>query len=151
MTDASPIEAEYLDSIVSTVWESLFGEPTVATPATPAPPDSVRARVDIHGTWSGSVVVSCTRDVASDLTRDLLALPAGLPPDADEVRDALGEIANIVAGNVKSLLPDHATLGLPEVHQDGSAEPSGPDTVAATYLATAGNLRVAVTPLEATR
>ncbi|MBM6401761.1 chemotaxis protein CheX [Phycicoccus sonneratiae] len=147
MTTASPIESAYVDSIVSTVWESLFGEPAVATAPEPVPAQAIRARVGIHGGWTGSVVVSCGPDVASDLTRELLALPADSVPGPDEVHDALGEIANIVAGNVKSLLPAHAELGLPEV-ADGSGQHHLDGAVAATYLATLGPLRVDVTARE---
>jgi chemotaxis protein CheX len=150
MTAASPIEAAYVDSIVSTVWESLFGEPTVPTAAVPVAEEALLARVGIHGGWTGSVVVSCGPEVASGLTRELLALPAGSVPNRAEVHDALGEIANIVAGNVKSLLPSHAELGLPEVADGASRSAAGhPDgTVAATYLATLGPLRVDVTARE---
>jgi CheY-specific phosphatase CheX len=149
MTPASPIASQYVDSIVSTVWESLFGESTVPTTAAPVPEEAVRASVGIHGGWTGSVVVSCRPEVATGLTRELLALPADHVPDRAEVHDALGEIANIVAGNVKSLLPDHATLGLPEVAEgpsDGAGHLDG--AVAATYLATLGPLRVDVTARE---
>ncbi len=33
----------------------------------------------------------------------------------EDVVDALGELANVVGGNVKALLPEHGTLGLPKV------------------------------------
>ncbi|MGG5257732.1 chemotaxis protein CheX [Phycicoccus avicenniae] len=156
-TIPAPIEAEYLDSIVTSVWESLFGEPVVVTPTADEADDAVRASVDIHGSWSGSVVVSCAPAVASGLARELLALPDDADPDTAEVHDALGEIANIVAGNVKSLLPDHAELGLPEVRQGraaGAPAERGERAdalVAATYHATAGRLRVDVTTQEGPR
>lgn len=145
MNAPSPIDTGDLDAIVTTVWESLFGEPAVALTPAPVTGDAVSARVDIHGGWTGSVVVTCERDVAAGLTRELLLLPADCVPDRGEVRDALGEIANIVAGNVKALLPAPAALGLPEVAEDDApATPDGTVT-AATYLATAGNLRIDLT------
>jgi hypothetical protein len=36
------------------------------------------------------------------------------PPSARDALDALREVSNIVAGNLKPLLGDHNTLGLPE-------------------------------------
>jgi chemotaxis protein CheX len=35
--------------------------------------------------------------------------------DAEDVDDALGELANVVGGNVKAVLPGPSVLGLPEV------------------------------------
>ena len=43
----------------------------------------------------------------------------------EDVADALGELANVVGGNVKAVLPGPSVLGLPEV---GSAPAAGPDT-----------------------
>ena len=35
--------------------------------------------------------------------------------DEEDVADALGELANVVGGNVKAVLPGPSVLGLPEV------------------------------------
>ena len=35
--------------------------------------------------------------------------------DDEDVEDALGELANVVGGNVKAVLPGPSVLGLPEV------------------------------------
>jgi len=35
--------------------------------------------------------------------------------EAEDVDDALGELANVVGGNVKAALPGPSTLGLPQV------------------------------------
>lgn len=40
----------------------------------------------------------------------------------DEIRDAAGEMANILAGNLKSMLPQPSSLGLPVIHADGVGE-----------------------------
>ncbi|MGP7960225.1 chemotaxis protein CheX [Sanguibacter sp. A247] len=45
----------------------------------------------------------------------LLREPAGTQVSHEDVVDAFGEIANVVGGNVKALLPQLATLTLPEV------------------------------------
>ena len=49
------------------------------------------------------------------LVRALLREPADAVVSHEDVVDAFGEIANVVGGNVKALLPELATLSLPEV------------------------------------
>ena len=53
----------------------------------------------------------------------MFGLGAGAAPDAEAVRDALGELTNILGGNLKALLPGPCHLGLPTVGsgQDFSA------------------------------
>jgi hypothetical protein len=45
--------------------------------------------------------------------------------DDEDVADALGELANVLGGNIKSVLPGPSALGLPKI---GSAPPTGPLT-----------------------
>ena len=49
--------------------------------------------------------------------------------DDEDVDDALGELANVVGGNVKAVLPGPSVLGLPEV---GTAPAGRPPTSAAS-------------------
>jgi chemotaxis protein CheX len=37
------------------------------------------------------------------------------PPDADDVADAVGELVNVLGGNVQGLLLEESALGLPQV------------------------------------
>ena len=87
----------------------------------------VVAWVDVHGPWTGRASLEISSDAASDLARALLRIPASAPVCDDDLVDALGEIANVVGGNVKALLPEHGTLGLPRVGgvlpEDGAVHP----------------------------
>lgn len=84
----------------------------------------VVAWVDVYGPWTGRASLETSSVTAADLTRALLRIPAGEPVTEDDLVDALGEVANVVGGNVKSLLPDHGTLGLPRV--GGTLPTDGP-------------------------
>ncbi len=68
----------------------------------------------------------------------------------DDVADALGELANMIGGNVKSILPELSALSLPHVHAEGSAGryPSSAEVckLSGTWL----DEYVAVTVLEST-
>jgi chemotaxis protein CheX len=76
------------------------------------------ASVGIAGEWNGTVTLQCGADTACRLAGAMLAMDPA--PDVDEdVKDVLGELANIVAGNIKSMLPGPSSLSLPCVI-DGS-------------------------------
>ena len=56
--------------------------------------------------------MSCDPEVARELTYRFLGLEANSPDEIlNEIKDCMGEVANIVGGNVKTLLPrgvDHS-------------------------------------------
>lgn len=79
----------------------------------------VQAWVEIRGERSLRTLVATGRDTADRLTRALLVLEPQEAVEVDDVRDALGEIANVIGGNVKGLLPEHTALSLPVVSFDG--------------------------------
>ncbi|MGE0713609.1 MAG: chemotaxis protein CheX [Planctomycetota bacterium] len=78
--------------------------------------DRVTAAVAVQGAWGGHVVLSCGRRLAEHMSARFLAA-AGVddPPSAQDTLDALGELANILAGQLKSSLPGPTTLGAPRV------------------------------------
>lgn len=96
----------------------------------PAPEidDPMHAWVDVQGTSSGRVLLTTGRGTADGLARALLGMEADEPVSAEDFVDALGEVANVVGGNVKSLVPDPGVLTLPQV----ASEP--PPTVPAELL-----------------
>jgi CheY-specific phosphatase CheX len=78
------------------------------------PPDMVTAAVYFAGAWRGAVLLECTRCQA--LTFAQLLMSIGPPATVDEdVHDALGELANMLAGNLKSVLPGGVVLSMPSV------------------------------------
>lgn len=70
--------------------------------------------VHIAGAWEGTVFVEVSRAHAEHAAARMFAAPVGTL-GADEVCDALGELTNIVAGNVKGVLGVQARLSLPQV------------------------------------
>ena len=77
--------------------------------------DEVHAWVDVRGPVRGRVLLSTEQPTARRMTRALLAMePDEAVGDAD-LADALGEVANVVGGNLKALVADPGALTLPEV------------------------------------
>ncbi len=92
--------------------------------AAPEMVEPMYAWVDVNGTTSGRVLLATERTTAEDLARSLLGMEPAEPVSTEDFVDALGEVANVVGGNVKSLVPDPGVLTLPQVtHERPPTEP----------------------------
>ena len=76
--------------------------------------DRLTSSVDLHGDWNGSVSVECNRHQACQFAGKFLRME---PPEAvdDDVRDVLGELANMIGGNIKSVIAANTHLSTPFV------------------------------------
>jgi chemotaxis protein CheX len=83
--------------------ELTDGEPFIQEEA-PAPSDGVLALIGLAGRWAGSGAFSCTAPMARRLASQLLMQDCEAIDE--EVLDAVGEIANMVLGNVKTSLEE---------------------------------------------
>lgn len=103
-----------IEEIIGIIWTSLSDLPLKRVDhAQLAEEPAVTGFVSIDGAWDGAVMVRCPMTLATSLTTAMFR--ATSPPSFDDVRDALGELTNMVAGNVKALLPSPCNLSLPAV------------------------------------
>ena len=132
-SDAGPSTSQLIDEatvqgIADESWLALVGEDEVLVPVPePMPADVVSSWVQVTGPWNGTVVLTVGRETAAELTRSLLKEHAPEVLDAEDVTDAMGELANVVGGNVKGVLPAPSLLGLPQVGE--APEPADPADV----------------------
>jgi CheY-specific phosphatase CheX len=70
--------------------------------------------VQLSGDWNGAVLLQCTRRQACRFAGLILSTP---PPETvdDNVRDVLGELANVIGGNLKCGLSTASRLSMPTV------------------------------------
>ena len=102
-----------LGQIVEEVLAAFLPDLSPANPEDDQP-TTVAAIVHISGTWTGSVVVSCSDPLASRTAASMLeAEPTGL--SGEDISDALGEVANMIGGGVKAMMPEPSVLSLPVV------------------------------------
>ena len=117
MTEIFDFEPE-LTEITERVWTSLVELPLVPRrPGQSAPAPGSRTFtgcVQITGAWEGAVTVHCSEKLARVLTAAMFMVDPG-DTTHEEVADALGELANMVGGNVKALLPEPCRISLPAV------------------------------------
>ncbi len=70
--------------------------------------------VQITGSWEGTVAIVCSMDLAKKVSAIMFGIDKNSAGD-DEIQDAIGELANMTGGNIKSLLPEPCYLSLPAV------------------------------------
>jgi chemotaxis protein CheX len=80
----------------------------------------VTGRVFINGAWRGTIEVECSRPLALRAAASMLG--SGVDDvSSKDLKDALGELTNIIGGNIKSLLPGPSHLSLPAVWEGSAA------------------------------
>ena len=84
--------------------------------------DPLHAWVDLGTEPASRVQLTADISTADDLTRALFRMDPAESVAQAEVVDAVGEMVNVLGGNIKALLPEHVGLTLPEVSR---RSPSG--------------------------
>lgn len=108
------VTSEDIESIVRSVCDSTFSVDPERLEGPPSEGVVSSSLVGISGQWDGAVIVDCSPALAGELA----GLMFGLGPDEvarDQIEDALGELANMIGGNLKALLPPPCSLSLPTV------------------------------------
>ena len=76
--------------------------------------DRLTSAIHLAGDWNGAVLLECDRRQACRFAGRFLSMD---PPDTvdDVVRDVLGELANMIGGNLKPVLTPGIRLSMPSV------------------------------------
>jgi len=112
-------EDEVVRELTELVWNTVLGL-EVQCVATEDPPTDLVTSVDIDGAWRGRVTVRLSWEIARVAASQMLACPAEAA-SREDVKDAAGELANMIGGSVKALVPGPSALSLPHVHVDEAA------------------------------
>ena len=108
----------------------------------------ITGMVQITGDWRGAVAI----ELSEPLARQATAIMFGMEPDepaGEDIRDTVGEIANMTGGNVKSLLGGTCQLSLPSVTEGAEYEVSVPGTAVTQVVGfRCGDERLRVSILE---
>lgn len=108
-----------LAQIVESVFASMLGL-ELHECATPWFPSGERLTAALHmaGGWNGAVLLECDRRLACQFASSFLSMDLQESVD-DVVRDVLGELVNMIGGNMKCILTPGIQLSMPSV-VDGS-------------------------------
>src|SRR5579871_3746634 len=109
------IDPAVLEQVVTDVCESMLGFTPVTHHRRRIHPSSICASVEIRGKCQWVVEVITDIALAQNIARVMFLSDDG-SVTSDEIRDALGEVANMIGGNLKGIMGDEAELSLPTVH-----------------------------------
>lgn len=111
----NPNESQ-IRSIVRSVWSTQLGlEIFDAEEAVqPSPAATMTAAIHISGDYHGGIRLECSRTIVRSAASIMFDIPADQLVDDDE-RDVIGELANVVAGNIKALIPGTNSISLPTI------------------------------------
>jgi chemotaxis protein CheX len=113
------VSAEMMSQIVETVFITMMNL-EVAPYEIPWSPshDQLTSVIHLSGDRHGTLLFECNRWEACRFTGRFLSMD---PPETvtDDVRDVLGELANMIGGNIKSAVAAGLRLSMPAV-ADGS-------------------------------
>lgn len=128
-------ESEIIE-VANAVWDAMLGmEIYEMDPETKlADGPFITATVLITGAFEGGVTLVLPSAVGSQLA----ALMFGMEADEvspEEMTDAVGELANMVGGNLKALVPAPAKLSLPSVAVGDHYTVSFPGTQVTSHVA----------------
>jgi chemotaxis protein CheX len=117
MSVEAVVSEDVLAEMVEQVWVSYLDpegvSPLVRT-GDDGQPSEVHSSVSISGSWTGHVVYASSTAAARRAAAAFLAMD-GDEVSQEDLSDVLGELANIVGGNVKAMLPAGCFLSLPTV------------------------------------
>lgn len=101
--------------VVADVFDSMLRCHAAPAPE-PRMPETglITAAVFYAGAWQGAIMIECTREEACAFAARLMRVDRPAVND-DDAHDALGEVVNIIGGNLKSVLPRGVGLSLPSV------------------------------------
>jgi hypothetical protein len=111
--------------VVAMVWESMLQtvlEPRERWVDTGGP--AYVSEVTIAGSWNGAILLAVSEAEAGAAAGRMF----GLPQEQITPRhrgDAVNELANVVAGNLKPMLGGHCCLGIPRLTTDLSNDGEG--------------------------
>lgn len=110
---------EAIVNITQNIWESILGLQVerardVAQLSQANREKSLTGCVQLAGAWEGSVFLYCTAVLAGEVAATMFGTTREQLRNGD-TEDALGELTNMVAGNLKIVLPRPCQLSLPAV------------------------------------
>ena len=110
-----PDEAQ-VRSVVRSVWSTQLGLEIqdADDSGKTAPSPTMTAAIHISGDYRGGIRLECSRALVQRAGSIMFDLPADQISEEDE-RDVVGELTNVIAGNIKALIPGSNLISLPTI------------------------------------
>jgi CheY-specific phosphatase CheX len=102
--------------------------------------------VNLSGAWKGRIEVRMARGLAFEATAAMMMQPIDAVVEADAL-DAVKEIANMIAGTIKSSLPRPCSMAVPESAVETArfcSQPRTEDSLSVAFRHPTGDLTVRI-------
>lgn len=130
-----------LDDVVRSVVEGASSiELGMADDGPPSGSERYCAEVALLGSWSGSLRVEIEPSLARELVSAML--PGEEAVDELCTMDAVGELANMIAGNLRPMIRGARSLGIPVVERRRSRKPLGAPVLGRSFDGSTGHMEV---------
>lgn len=103
-------------SVVRSVWSTQLGleiQDTGGPPPAPRSP-TLTAAIHISGDFQGAIRLECSRALIRRAAAIMFAMPESALTEDDD-RDVVGELTNVITGNLKALIPGNNSISLPTI------------------------------------
>jgi chemotaxis protein CheX len=101
--------------VIERIWTSMFQDKiTKISDVSAAVFDNI-SLVAIDGAWKGAMVLATTSDFSEKVARHLFDLAESEDPSEEQTLDVMRELANLIGGNIKTVLPEPCQLSLPQI------------------------------------
>ncbi len=112
------VVTEEIKRIIPQIWSfSLGSELVEKEEQSESYENGLLGRITISGAWEGEVLVASSASMVEDIARRMYHLKDEEEMNQEQLKDVLREVTNMTAGNLKTVLPEPCTLGIPEVTQ----------------------------------
>jgi len=97
--------------VTENVWSSVLGLPITRTLGLMSEP-GITGCVQITGAWQGAVMLRCGAGLAERAATIVFEIEE---PTKEQMQDVVGELSNMIGGNIKVLMGQPTRLSLPTV------------------------------------
>ena len=125
---------EEVASIVASIWQSMLNLDALPTdhPFEVPMNECLSGSISITGDWKGSFLLKMPKSLAQKSAEVMFASEPGSNSE-EEVRDALGELTNMVGGSFKSMMEGNCQLSLPSIIEGSVFRPGTEEVCRRTF------------------
>ena len=130
-----------LEEVIFRVWERMLGRSANLENGSNGSlqiDEGIAVKIGIHGAWNGTCVLCASLPAADCFASAIFCLEKGSKPSSEQAAESLKELTNIIAGNMKTVLPEPSTLTVPEFL--GEHKPNDDEAMLQVFFSTEGNL-----------
>lgn len=115
------LDDEFIRELTQMIWSTVVGLDAHERPPGTDEDGDITTSVDISGAWDATVSLTLSKALGRYVASTMLECPES-ETSQELMQDVLRELANVIGGNVKGIVPGQCKLSLPRVEPEGAAK-----------------------------